>query len=299
MSLSLVILAAGIGSRYGGLKQMEPVGPSGEFLIDYAIYDAIRAGFDRIVFVLRKDIEEDFKSTVGARIRGSIEIVYVFQDISNIPGQFSVPEGRTKPWGTGHATLMAAPVIDGPFVVINADDFYGAHAYGILAEDLRETADFESRYAMVGYRLDNTLSDHGHVSRGICSANDDGTLRDVEELTRIERGPEGIRSGVRKMTGEELVSMNFWGFKPGYMNYLQSEFESFLAASGDDLQAEFFVPTVVNTLVASGLATVTVLETTGSWAGVTYPEEKDAVAATLRSMVDQGIYPESLWQKPA
>lgn len=295
MALSLVVLAAGIGSRYGGLKQMEPVGPSGEFLIDYAIYDAIRAGFGRIVLVLRKDIEDEFKRTVGARIRGPIDVVYVFQELSDLPDGFSLPQGRTKPWGTGQASLTAASAVDGPFVVINADDFYGAHAYRVLADYLRETASEESRYAMVGYRLENTLSDHGHVSRGICSADQHGILTDVEELTRIERGPNGIRHADRTLTGKELVSMNFWGFKLGFMDYLRTEFKNFLSKSGDDLKEEFFVPAVVNTLVASGLVSVAVLETTGAWAGVTYPDERIGVAATLRTMVDEGIYPESLW----
>lgn len=295
MTLSLVVLAAGIGSRYGGLKQMEPVGPSGEFLVDYAVYDAMRAGFGRIVFVLRREIEDDFKRTVGARMSGSIDVVYVFQELSDMPDGFSLPEGRTKPWGTGHASLTAASAIDGPFAVINADDFYGADAYRVLADDITKTASDEKRYAMVGYQLENTLSDHGHVSRGICSADQDGMLKDVEELTRIERGPDGIRHADRTLTGKELVSMNFWGFKLGFMDHLRSEFESFLSESSGDLQAEFFVPSVVNTLVASGLASVAVLETTGSWSGVTYPEESVGVAAALSAMVDDGIYPKSLW----
>ena len=295
MSLSLIILAAGIGSRYGGLKQMEPVGPSGEFLVDYAVYDAIRAGFGRIVFVLRREIEDDFKRTVGARMNGSIDVDYAFQELSDIPDGFSLSAGRTKPWGTGHASLTAAPAVDGSFAVINADDFYGADAYRVLADYLEETAYDENRYAMVGYRLENTLSDHGHVSRGICSADQDGMLRDVVELTRIESGPDGIRHVGRPLTGKELVSMNFWGFKLGFMDHLRSEFASFLTESGDDLQAEFFVPAVVNTLVASGLTSVAVLETTGAWAGVTYSEESTGVAETLRVMVDEGIYPESLW----
>jgi len=295
---TLVILAAGIGSRYGGLKQMEPVGPSGEFIIDYAVYDAVRAGFDRVVFVIRPDIEEDFKATVGERISRAapdVSLGYVFQDLSDVPPGFTVPADRAKPWGTGHATLTAAAAVEQPFAVINADDFYGAEAYRLLADFLRETAGDEAHYAMVGYRLRKTVSDHGYVARGVCATDSEGYLTDVEELTRIEKHADGIRFGERELTGDETVSMNFWGFKCSFFEHLAAEFGHFLSGLDADPAAELFVPTVVNTLIQAEKVRVSVFETSSAWLGVTYREERDTVAAEIRKLIDAGEYPADLW----
>ncbi|MDA0991393.1 MAG: NTP transferase domain-containing protein [Verrucomicrobia bacterium] len=294
-SKSLLVLAAGIGSRYGGLKQMDPIGPAGEFILDYSVYDAKRAGFDNVVFVIRDDIEADFRRIIGARIAPHIAVDYVCQRLGDVPEGVTVPADRKKPWGTGHATLTGASAIHEPFGVINADDFYGAESYRRLGAFLDETADDPARYAMVGYILHNTISPHGHVARGLCTTNADGYLTSVEELTNIVQTDQGIVCDDRKLSGKELVSMNLWGFKPAFFAHLHSEFAAFLKDHGDNPRAEYFVPTVVNTLIDRGAASCTVLQTPDKWAGVTYPQEKADVEATIRALIDQGVYPESLW----
>ncbi len=295
MSKTLLVLAAGIGSRYGGLKQMDPVGPSGEFILDYSVYDALRAGFDRVVFVIRREIETDFKTIIGARLEGRVAIDYALQDLHDLPEGFAPPADRRKPWGTGHATLAAAGVVQTPFAVINADDFYGADSYRRLAAFLDDTAAAATRYAMVGFVLRNTLSPHGRVARGVCTVSPEGLLTGVEELTQIVKTPEGARSEKGPLGGSETVSMNCWGFKPSFFEHLRAEFRLFLKAHGADPKAEFFVPTVVNTLIQRGQATCQVLPTDSPWVGVTYPEEKADVVAVIRDLVARGDYPPALW----
>lgn len=295
MDKTLLVLAAGIGSRYGGLKQMDPVGPSGEFILDYSVFDAIRAGFNKVVFVIRRDIAADFRRIIGSRLEGRVAIDYALQELTDLPAGQAVPEGRKKPWGTGHATLAAAGVVKTPFAVINADDFYGAESYRRLATFLDDTARDAARYAMVGFVLRNTLSPHGRVARGLCTASAEGLLTSVEELTQIVKTPEGVRCEKGALTGDEIVSMNCWGFKPSFFSHLRREFVTFLATQGADLKAEYFVPTVVNTLIQRHEATCQVLETRSRWVGVTYPEEKADVVAVIRSLIARGDYPEALW----
>ncbi|MDE0837442.1 MAG: NTP transferase domain-containing protein [Kiritimatiellae bacterium] len=292
---SLVVLAAGIGSRYGGLKQLDPVGPSGEVIVDYSVYDAIRAGFEHVVFVIRPDIEADFKATIGARLDGHVAVDYVHQRLEDLPGEKQPPAGREKPWGTGQATLAAASVVDGPFAVINADDFYGAESFQRLADALDANADDPAAYCMVGFVLGNTLSDHGYVSRGICALSPDGLLEDVVEKTHVERSGDQILAGDDVLTGDEVASMNMWGFKPSFFGHLTSQFETFLETQGADATSEFYVPAAVNTLICSGEARVKVLASPCQWVGVTYPEEKADVKASVTALIESGAYPTSLW----
>jgi len=300
MGNTLVVLAAGIGSRYGGLKQMDPIGPSGEFLLDYSVYDAIRAGFTKVVFVIRRDIEDDFRALVGSRIEPRIETVYVNQDLADLPPGFSVPPGRQKPWGTGHAVLACREVVDTPFAVINADDFYGQQAYHVLCDFMSASANDTDAYAMVGYRLLNTLSDHGSVARGICRTAESGLLQTVVERTRIEKTEDGARclhddNRWEPLTGEEIVSMNLWGFKPSLFQELQARFACFLETASGNPTPEFFVPTVVNKMIAANLASVRVLQSESAWFGVTYPEDKPIVIDAIRTRVQAGEYPGDLW----
>jgi UTP-glucose-1-phosphate uridylyltransferase len=295
---TLLILAAGMGSRYGGLKQIEPVGPSGEAMLDYSVYDAVRAGFGRVVFVIRRDIEDAFKRDVGSRFERRIEVGYAFQELDMLPEGFTVPEGRAKPWGTAHAILVAKDAVSTPFGVINADDFYGLDAYRVLARELGRSRGNE--YCMVGFRLENTLSDHGAVARGICTAGEDGRLQDVVELTGISKTPEGAEhhdddGSVRQLDGSEIVSLNMWGFTPSIFEHLEREFVTFLSEAQSDPRREFFIPTVVNTLVARGTVMTRVLRTRSSWFGVTYREDRPAVVADIRALIDQGCYPADLW----
>ena len=301
MPLSLVVLAAGIGSRYGGLKQMDPVGPSGEFIVDYSVYDAIWAGFDKVVFVIRGDIEHDFKATIGRRVEKHVAVEYVCQTMTGfLPAGFRMPPERKKPWGTGHAALTAAGAVDEPFAVINADDFYGRHSYEVVARFLRETAGEETRYCMVGFLVRNTVSRYGHVARGVCEVGEAGLLTGVVERTRIEVEGERVRyigddGEWHYLEGNERVSMNMWGFKPAFFEQLQEEFALFLQRFGEDTKAEFFVPTVVNTKIEEKRASAVVLETDSRWFGVTYPDDKARVQQNVRALIDQGEYPESLW----
>ena len=294
---TLLVLAAGMGSRYGGLKQIDPIGPHGEAILDYSVFDAMRVGFGRVVFLIRHSIEDAFRATVGARYHGRVPIDYAFQELEDLPVGFAVPEGRTKPWGTTQAVLCAAGAIDGPFAVINADDFYGAASYRALAAHLQSgTSDF----VMVGFVLRKTLSAFGSVARGICSVSEDGMLRTVVEHTKIE--PEGDRAkstqpdgSLLPLTGEELVSMNMWGFTPALFPALRADFDRFLRQSGQDLKAECYLPNSVNRLVGSGEARVRVLSSPDAWFGVTYREDRESVVARIAELVRSGAYPEQLW----
>jgi UTP-glucose-1-phosphate uridylyltransferase len=290
-------MAAGMGSRYGGLKQIDPVGPSGETLMDYSIYDALRAGFAKVVFVIRKDIEQAFKETIGAKFEKRVPVEYVFQELGGIPAGFKVPEGRTKPWGTTQAVLVAEGVVNEPFAVINADDFYGAEGYRVLAGHLQSGS---PDYAMVGFVLRNTLSDFGSVARGVSKADSGGYLETVVELTSVERDGNGAKNTdpagkVTSLTGEELVSMNMWGFNPQIFPQLRERFHAFLERSGSELKSEHFVPTAVNELVSSGIARVKVLRTNDAWFGVTYREDRPRVVDSIAVLVKKGKYPDRLW----
>lgn len=300
MSKTLVVLAAGIGSRYGGLKQIEAVGPNGAIVIDYSVYDAIRAGFDRIVCVIRRDIEKDFRDIVSSRFEKQIPVDYVFQDMSDLPAGFSVPADRKKPWGTGHAVLACRNVVKTPFAVINADDFYGRHSYEALGNFLTGVNVASSNYCMVGFTLRNTLSEHGQVARGVCEVDQSGLLKRVVERTNIEKTDSGARftdaSGVQcGLTGNEVVSMNMWGLTPSLFGQLEREFALFLKSNSANPKAEFFLPTVVDGLINSGMATSKVLSTPEFWFGVTYPQDKAVVVEGIRALVAKGVYPEKLW----
>ena len=293
---TLLVLAAGMGSRYGGLKQIDPVGPGGETIIDYSVYDALRAGFDQLVFVIRRDIEQAFKETIGRRFENRLAVQYVFQELDRLPDGAVPPANRKKPWGTGHAIWMAADVIREPFGVINADDFYGADSFHQLAGHLRPE---NPEYAMAGFTLRNTLSEHGTVARGICRMSGD-TLESVQEIVGIEKSGEGARyrdaaGATCELTGDETVSMNMWGFHPDLFDHLRSQFVEFLKERGSDEKAEFYIPSVVNRLVIERNVTVKVLRTQSSWFGVTYREDRPLVIEGIRKLVSRGIYPERLW----
>jgi hypothetical protein len=292
---TLLVLAAGMGSRYGGLKQIDPVGAHGETIIDYSIYDAMRAGFGKIVFVIRRDIEEPFKKIVGARFERKIPVEYMFQELDQLPSGFSVPASRTKPWGTGQAILMAADAIREPFAAINADDFYGANSFRVLAEHLRSSSDF----AMVGFTLRNTLSEFGSVARGVCQTAADGYLESVTELTKIERDGNGAKAAgadgkVLQLTGDETVSMNMWGFTPALFAPLRERFVEFLKKHSAEEKSEFYIPAAVNEIVSAGGARVKVLRSPDSWFGVTYREDRPFVVEGIRRLVAHGDYPEKL-----
>jgi len=294
---TLLVLAAGMGNRYGGLKQIDPVGPGGETIIDYSIYDALRAGFGKVVFVVRRDIEQAFRQAVGARFEKHIAVEYAFQELDKLPLGFSIPAGRTKPWGTLHAVLTAADTIDEPFAVINADDFYGSEGYRVLGQHLQSGT---AHYAMVGFVLRNTLSDFGTVSRGVCRIDDDGFLRGVVELTNIER--DGVHATNTDSTGQtttlsgnEVVSMNMWGFTPHIFGQVREYFLRFLRSNGLDIESESYLPNAVNELVLAGRARVKVLRTNDSWAGVTYREDHPRVVQTIRGLIDRGNFPNRLW----
>lgn len=297
--MTLVIMAAGMGSRYGGIKQIDPMGPNGEIILDYSVRDAAESGFDRVVFIIRRDIEAAFREVVGRRFEGKITVDYAFQELEDLPEGFTVPPGRTKPWGTGHAILCCRALVSEPFVVINADDFYGAQAFREGARGLGQLGNNASSAFLVGYRLVNTLSPHGYVTRGVCEESG-GRLSRVTERMQIGRGesghPEYQEDGRSvPLKGDELVSMNFWGFSPSLFAALQEEFRGFLGDSAGEMKSEFLIPSVVDTLISSGRMTVKVHRTDASWFGVTYPEDKSAVKAALASLVERGVYPSPLW----
>jgi len=294
---TLLVLAAGMGSRYGGLKQIDPVGPSGETIIDYSIFDALRAGFAKLVFVIRKDIEDAFRETVGSRFEKRVAVDYVFQSLEAIPEGFTVPAGRTKPWGTTQAILLAEDVIQEPFAAINADDFYGEQGYRELAGHLTSGS---SDYAMVGFILRNTLSDFGSVARGVCRVSPGGDLESIAELTKVERDGNGARDtdaqgNVTKLSGDEPVSMNMWAFTPAVFDQLRERLERFLETNGADLKAECYIPNTVGELVRDHEARVKVLHTADSWFGVTYREDRPRVVENVRILIARGAYPERLW----
>jgi len=296
MKKSLVVLAAGMGSRYGGLKQMDPVGPGGEFILDYTVYDALQAGFDRVVFVIRRDIEAEFREIVGRRIEPHMKVVYVCQEIDDLPSGHALPAGRSKPWGTGQAILAARDVVNGPFAVANADDYYGRDALRVLGDFLTETEEDARAYAMVGYRLDRTLSAHGSVSRGVCTVNPVSLLQGITEHTAIRRESDGlIRSEFGELSPETIVSMALYGFKPSFMGHLTRAFDTFLTARGSEERSEFFTPTVLDELLQAGNATGKVLSTSSSWFGVTNAEDRPGVVSMLADMAAAGLYPKGLW----
>jgi UTP-glucose-1-phosphate uridylyltransferase len=290
---TLLILAAGMGSRYGGLKQIDAVGPSGETILDFSVYDASRAGFGQIVFVIRRDIEDAFRQSIGARFEQRIPVKYVFQEIDDLPPGFTVPAGRTKPWGTTQAVLAAAEVIHEPFAVINADDFYGQESFQSLSRHLLTES---SGYAMIGFILRNTLSEFGSVARGISAVDENGYLASVVEVTGIERDSGEIKAaGGIRLSGDEIVSMNMWGFTPRVFDQLRAYFESFLEANSLDQRAECYLPNAVNSLVHSGESRVRVLPTSEAWFGVTYREDRPRVVESIGRLVSSGVYPERLW----
>ena len=295
---SLLILAAGIGSRYGSLKQLDQLGPNGETIIDYSVFDALRAGFGKVVFVIRKSIEKEFAETLMQKLARHIEVDYVLQEIENIPNGISIHPERVKPWGTGHAVLMASEVIHEAFAVINADDFYGADAFNVLGAHLKQAQ--TGQYSMVGYQLQNTLSEHGTVSRGVCQTDENMLLLSVTERTKIESKSGKIQ--YINETGEALtlnpnsiVSMNCWGFTPDFFLRLKQGFNEFIEVHAQSLKGEFYIPSVVNHLINTGDASVKVLESNSIWFGVTYREDRGHAVNQLKQLVKQGIYPEKLW----
>ena len=303
MKPTLVVLAAGMGSRYGGLKQVDPVGPSGEAILDYSVFDAHRAGFGKVVFIIRKDFEAEFRERVGSKYEGILPVEYCYQDINDLPSPFTVPAERAKPWGTAHAIRAARGVVKEPFAAINADDFYGRDAFAKLAAFLQRpaAADGKFHFAMVGYKLDLTLSDNGSVARGICKV-DGGKLESVIEMTKLVRVPGGAEnredeSNPVKLTGEERVSMNLWGFTPELFAALESRFPAWLEKNGAELKSEWYIPFVVDELIHEGKADVEVLPTDSNWFGVTYREDKPFVTAEIGKLVAAGEYPQSLFAK--
>ena len=299
MKPTLLILAAGMGSRFGGLKQVEPVGPNGEAIIDYSIYDAIRAGFGKVVFIIRESFADAFKEKFDAKLKGKIEVEYVFQELHMLPEGFSLPEGREKPWGTAHAILVARDVIKEPFCALNADDFYGYKAYKAMADFLVLSTD-PQEYSMVGYYLKETLSDFGSVSRGICDTNPENYLEKIVETIKIvKRGNEilSIESdgSEKQLTGNEVTSMNNWGFKPSVFPILEKRFKGFLEREIGNLKSEMYIPSVVFDMIDDNEAKVKVLEADSPWFGVTYKEDKPFVIEKIKALIEKGDYPEKLW----
>ena len=302
---ALVILAAGMGSRYGGLKQMDPMDPMGHAIIDYSIYDAKRAGFGKVVFVIKEAIEKDFKETIGARIPEGMEVCYAYQEVDALPKGYNVPEGRVKPWGTAHAVLCAKPFINEPFAVINADDYYGVEAFKLIYDYLSTHADDDKyRYTMVGYHLANTVTDNGYVSRGVCETNENGELVSVTERTRIEKYNGGVAyteddgNTWVQVPDDTTVSMNMWGFTKSILEEIKAGFPAFLdkGLQENPMKCEYFLPTVVSNLLAEDKATVSVLKSADKWYGVTYKEDKPVVVAAIQRMKDEGLYPQHLWE---
>jgi len=301
---TLVILAGGIGSRYGGLKQADPVGPNGELIIHYSVYDALRAGFGRVVFLIRRDIEDAFRERIGNEVERQADVAYVFQDLDNIPAGFTVPPDRVKPWGTGHAVLCCKDAVQTNFAAINADDFYGATAFRALADYLRAAQDKADarEYSMVGYVLRNTLSEYGHVARGVCRVGPDGYLESIQERLHIELLPDGVMDRLEDgslvpFAADSTVSMNMWGFTPSYFAELEARFPVFLerTKTTNPLKAEFLLPTIVGELVQEKKACVKVLPTNEKWFGVTYQADRPRVQAAIRELIAQGYYPTRLW----
>jgi hypothetical protein len=301
MKPTLFVLAAGMGSRYGGLKQLDGLGPNGETIMDYSIYDAIKAGFGKLVFVIRKSFEADFKDVVVNKFKNLIDVEIVFQDVSSVPEGFAYNPEREKPWGTNHAVLMGKDVIKEPFAVINADDFYGQESFAVLADFLRSVAGKKNQYCMVGYHVGNTLSESGSVSRGVCVVDENGYLKNVVERTHIEEKSGAIVYLDEK--GEEVtipantpVSMNMWGFTPDYFDYSLAYFKQFLTEHGDKLKSEFYIPLAVNNLIVEKMASCKVLDTTSKWFGVTYAEDRPQVVLKINELIRKGVYPNQLFK---
>ena len=302
---ALIVMAAGMGSRYGGLKQIDPVGGNGEIIVDYSVYDAKRAGFVRVVFILSEAIEKDFRETIGKRISAHMDTAYAVQRLNGIPEGFSVPEGRKKPWGTGQAVLCAKNLLDGPFAVINADDYYGPEAFKLIYDYLVQSAERPAReqYSMAGYLLKNTVTEHGHVARGVCEVDSGGCLSDIAERTMIRPFPDGIKfsedggASWAALADDKIVSMNFWGFPAAMMDEIEIAFPKFLSEEvpPDPMKAEFYVPVIVGGLVRAGKAHVKVLPSGDKWYGVTYREDKAGVCDAIAQKVKSGLYPDNLW----
>ena len=303
MKPTLVVLAAGMGSRYGGLKQVDPVGPSGEAILDYSVFDAIRGGFGKVVFIIRKDFEAEFKEKVGKKYEGLVPVDYCYQDLNDLPPPYKFPEGRTKPWGTAHAVRAARDVVKEPFAVINADDFYGRDSFAKLGEFLSQSGEDAAsplHFAMAGYRLDLTLSENGSVARGICDVAADGTLKGVTEMTKLVKSGDMAENQENpdapvKVPLDARVSMNCWGFTPKLFTELEDRFVKFLAARGTEMKSEWYIPFVVDELIKEGKADCKVLPTDSSWFGVTYREDKPYVVAEIAKLVASGEYPSKLF----
>ncbi len=300
MKPTLVILAAGMGSRYGGLKQLDRLGPAGETILEYSIFDAIRAGFGKVVFIIRPDFEEAFREQIGQKVADRVEVAYVFQTLDKLPDGHQVPEGREKPWGTGHALLVCQSEVQTPFAILNADDYYGKEAFEVMADFLRAQSVENPHYAMVGYRLANTLSEHGTVSRGICELDDQDYLLEVVERTAIARDDTGQiffeEGGTKFPLAEDVpVSMNFWGFTPRIFAQGNVAFEAFLEAKGQELKSEFYIPTLVSEVLHRGEGNLRVLQSAAQWFGITYREDKEMAQAQFAQLASQGSYPLALW----
>lgn len=300
MKPTLVVMAAGMGSRYGGLKQIDPVGPNGEIVIDYSVFDALRAGFGRIVFIIRRDIEKPFREVIERAIARHAPVDYAFQSLEDLPNGYLPPEGRSKPWGTGHAIRAVRDIVKEPFAVINADDFYGREAFEVMAAPLAKAALDSTEFYLAGYRLSETLSDHGAVSRGICEVDANGYLRRVVERTHIERKNGVIvaqtERGQMPVDPMSTVSMNFWGFTPALFPPLDQAFKDFLREHHQNIKAELAIPTIIDGMIANGLARVRVLPTTARWLGMTYPEDKPLVREGIAALIKAGEYPSPLWK---
>ncbi len=300
MKPTLLILAAGMGSRFGGLKQVEPIGPSGEAIIDYSIYDAIRAGFGKVVFIIRESFADAFKEKFEEKLKGKIDVDYVYQELDMLPEGFTLPEGREKPWGTAHAILVAKEIIDGPFCALNADDFYGKNAYRVMAGFLNSSEE-PTEYSMVGYHLKNTLSEFGSVSRGICNIDENQNLVKIVETIKIIKDGDKVISieedeSQTLLTGEENVSMNIWGFKPSVFETIETMFSEFLKAEMHKPKSEMYIPSVVFDMIDAKKATVKVLEADSPWFGVTYKEDKPYVVEKINALIEKGEYPKNLWK---
>jgi UTP-glucose-1-phosphate uridylyltransferase len=299
MKPTLLILAAGMGSRYDGLKQIDPVGPNGEIIIDYSIHDAIRAGFGKLVFVIRHYLEEAFKEKIGSRFDGIVETAYAYQELDSCLDGFELPEDREKPWGTGHAILVAQDVIDEPFAVINADDYYGINSFKVMADFLSGKEVSPYLYSMVGFVLRNTLSEYGTVARGVCECDDRMFMKKVVERTRIEKVGEAARyqdpdESIHELTGDEVVSMNLWGLHQSIFEHLRNQFKDFLARFGNENKTEFYISSVIDSLVKNCKAAVKVLPTDDSWFGVTYRQDKEIAGRSIKALIEKGLYPERL-----
>lgn len=301
MKPTLLILAAGMGNRYGGLKQIDPIGPNGEIIIDYSIYDAIRAGFGKLVFVIRHYFEDDFKKKIANKFDGIVETAYAYQELDAALDGFPLPSNREKPWGTGHATLLGRDFINEPFAVINADDYYGINSFKTMANFLCGPEVSPDNYAMVGFRLRNTLSEYGSVARGVCHCNGDNCLSDIFERTGVEKYGNGARffdedDTEHLLTGDEVVSMNLWGFHPSIFQHISAKFKNFLKENGNNAKAELYIPTVVDELVESDKVKVRVLPTHDTWFGVTYRKDREIAERCIRKLIDKGLYPDKLWE---